>query len=96
MNSINCILMVHDDDPLSSVIDQFLVLLFGRAQDDDPVSTIPFTMNETPSETPKKKTKRLMNLSPKSGSLSECFSWDMLKYKYTYVPDYGYSHLMGK
>ncbi|KAF8363061.1 imb-2 [Pristionchus pacificus] len=36
MNSINCILMVHDDDPLSSVIDQFLVLLFGRAQDDDP------------------------------------------------------------
>ncbi|GMR36566.1 hypothetical protein PMAYCL1PPCAC_06761 [Pristionchus mayeri] len=35
MNSINCILMVHDD-PISSVIDQFLVLLFARAQDDDP------------------------------------------------------------
>lgn len=35
MNSINCILMVHDD-PISSVIDQFLVLLFARAQDDEP------------------------------------------------------------
>ncbi|GMS84334.1 hypothetical protein PENTCL1PPCAC_6509 [Pristionchus entomophagus] len=35
MNCINCILMVHDD-PISSVIDQFLAQLFARAQDDDP------------------------------------------------------------
>ncbi|GMT14401.1 hypothetical protein PFISCL1PPCAC_5698, partial [Pristionchus fissidentatus] len=34
MNSINCILMVHDD-PISSVIDQFLTELFARAHDDD-------------------------------------------------------------
>lgn len=82
MNSINCILMVHDDDPLSSVIDQFLVLLFGRAQDDDPVSSIQFTICII----------RQVKLFPKSGSFSKFFFCRCL------LADYGCDsgHLMKK